>query len=235
MAHGWLARLASSLLAFSASLSAYSAPAEQLTHFEIPRAASQWKKAWLKAQREVWGLRHPAWLAAQVGQESGWRDGLTSRVGARGLCQAMPATARGMERLYPDLQSLGRYSPQWCFRFQALLMRDLFRTYKDVRDDCNAIKFAGSAYNGGPGMLNREIGLCHKDKDQGCRYEEWAHVSKRNARAMWAFEENRDYVYRISLRSKFYAAAGWGAYYCAPAEPVPEPSGAPLPERTPAP
>lgn len=206
--------LASLLLVFLAwpSASEGAAPA-QLTSFEIPRTANQWKRPYLKAVREVWGLTSPAWLAAQVGQESGWRDGLTSRVGAKGMCQFMDATATGLEKQQPGLAALGRYSPSWCFKAQAILMKQLYDSYVKVRDPCNAIKFAGSAYNGGPYMLSREAGLCLKDKD--CNFEHWdENVAPKRVRAIWAWKENRDYVFRITQRSQFYAIEGWGDGFC---------------------
>lgn len=206
------------------------------TVFKVPPAARPWKRQYLKVVHEVWGLNYPSWLAAQVGQESSWRDGLTSKAHARGLCQFIAPTAIGIERQHPGLVALGRYSPAWCFRAQAILMKDLYRTYKAVRDPCNTIKLAGSAYNGGPMMLNREIGLCHKDVKKGCHYEHWEHIAPKNARAEWAWKENRDYVFRITQRSKAYADDGWGADYCAPAPPIqPPPAEAPLPKTTPAP
>lgn len=167
----------------------------------------------MKATRQVWGLEAPAWLAAQVGQESGWRDGLTSSAGARGLCQFIPATAAGIEQQYVGLAGWGRYSPTWCFYAQALLMRDLFADYRPDRDRCNAIQFAGSAYNGGPTMLGREIALCHVDPDCDARFWDES-VATQNARAGWAWRENRAYVFRITQREPLYAAAGWGARYC---------------------
>lgn len=218
--------IGSAAAAFAAAdTGAPSAPAAPL--YVIPATAQPWKRQYLKAVREVWGLNSPAWLAAQVGQESGWRDGLVSTAAARGMCQFIEGTAAGIERQNAGLAALGRYSPAWCFRAQALLMRDLFRTYSDVRDPCNGIKFAGSAYNGGPSALNREIGLCHKERAT-CHYEHWSHVSMKNSRAAWAYRENRDYVKRITDRSATYSVAGWGADFCEPAPPV-----APVPLVTP--
>lgn len=182
--------------------------------FLIPEAAKSWKRQYLSAARSIWGLDLPSWLAAQVEQESGWRDGLTSSAGARGLCQFIPATARSIEDQYEDLAEWGRYSPQWCFYAQNLLMRDLYQTFhKNGRDNCNGIKFAGSAYNGGPTMLNREIALCTVDPD--CDNDKWSeNVATKNARANWAWRENRTYVQRITAREAAYALGGWGIPYC---------------------
>lgn len=180
---------------------------------EVPREAAAYKRDFVRIHRQVWGLDNPAMLAAQIGQESGWVDGLTSRAGARGMCQFIAATAAGVEDQYPGLASWGRYSPTWCLYAQALHMRDLVRDYEEDRDACNAMRFALSAYNGGPRMLNREVALCKADDI--CDYEWWnENVAVKNARAGWAWRENRTYVARISLREQFYAADGWGKAVC---------------------
>ena len=177
-----------------------------------PVKAHAWKRAYLSAARQVWGLELPAWQAAQVGQESAWTDGLTSSAKARGLCQFIEATARGIEAQYEGLAAWGRYSPQWCFYAQSLLMRDLYRRYREGRTPCDAIRFAGSAYNGGPTMLGRETALCLTHAD--CNAFTWEGVSAHNARAPWAYRENRSYVARITTREPPYAATGWGRAYC---------------------
>jgi membrane-bound lytic murein transglycosylase MltF len=185
----------------------------QTSFAEVPREAAAFKRMFIKTYRQVWGLNNPAWLAAQIGQESGWRDGLTSSAGAKGMCQFIPATAAGVDSQYPGLASWSRYSPQWCAYAQALLMRELYRSNDDLRDPCNSMKFAGSAYNGGPTMLNREIALCKTNPN--CDHEHWdENVATMNARAAWAWKENRTYVTRITQREKFYADELWGTAIC---------------------
>lgn len=91
-------------------------------------------------------------------------------------------------------------------------MRDLYREFGKGIERCDGIRFAGSAYNGGSTMLNREIALCVVDKD--CDPETWEGVATKNARAGWAYRENRGYVFRITQRERMYAATGWGSAYC---------------------
>ena len=60
-----------------------------------PQAAARYKLTLLREAHSQWGLDAPvAAFAAQVHQESGWNPQAVSRVGARGLAQFMPATAR---------------------------------------------------------------------------------------------------------------------------------------------
>ena len=62
---------------------------------QVPPEAARYRQALLRAAHAQWGLQAPvAALAAQVHQESAWNPQAVSRVGARGLAQFMPATAR---------------------------------------------------------------------------------------------------------------------------------------------
>ena len=61
----------------------------------IPAAATKYRADLVRAAHAQWGLDAPvAALAAQVHQESTWNPQAVSRVGAAGLAQFMPATAR---------------------------------------------------------------------------------------------------------------------------------------------
>ena len=60
-----------------------------------PHVAARYKLLLLREAHGQWGLGAPVpALAAQVHQESGWRPDAVSRVGARGMAQFMPSTAR---------------------------------------------------------------------------------------------------------------------------------------------
>jgi len=62
---------------------------------EAPSAAQQHKRTLTRVAHSEWGLNAPvAVFAAQVHQESAWRTDALSHVGAQGLAQFMPATAR---------------------------------------------------------------------------------------------------------------------------------------------
>jgi hypothetical protein len=61
----------------------------------IPDTAHRYRADLVRAARSQWGMDAPvAALAAQVHQESRWQPEAVSRVGAAGLAQFMPATAR---------------------------------------------------------------------------------------------------------------------------------------------
>ena len=85
---------------------------------QIPARAHQYRRMLTQQAYAQWGLDAPiAALAAQVHQESAWRPEAVSRVGARGLAQFMPATARwwcereGMDDEPPPGRSQGGEGP----------------------------------------------------------------------------------------------------------------------------
>ncbi|MDO4769711.1 MAG: lytic transglycosylase domain-containing protein [Brachymonas sp.] len=85
---------------------------------QIPARAHQYRRVLTQQAYAQWGLDAPiAALAAQVHQESAWRPEAVSHVGARGLAQFMPATARwwcereGMDDEPPPGRSQGGEGP----------------------------------------------------------------------------------------------------------------------------
>lgn len=129
-----------------------SSPANaQTTAPSIPQNAERFRLTLLRESRMVWGLDAPvASFAAQVQQESSWREGLTSRTGARGLTQFMPATAEWIGSLRPDLANPNPANPVWALR--ALVVYDKFLWDRvQGANPCERLAFAMSAYNGGLG------------------------------------------------------------------------------------
>jgi hypothetical protein len=186
------------------------------SHFVVPSIAERYKRIYIAAWRTHWGLNYPAALGAQIGQESGWREGLTSSAKARGQCQAIEPTAIALNKQVPGLSSLPMYGPHWCAVAQAALMKELYGRFRMAgRGECDQLKFALSAYNGGLVMLSREIAECVRDGVDNCDPTQWSeHVEYKRSRAGWAFVENRTYVRRIIARESTYATAGWGREWC---------------------
>ena len=85
----------------------------------IPRAAYQHRDTLIRAAHAVWGLDAPvATLAAQVHTESLWKADAVSPVGAMGIAQIMPSTARWLPDIAPALrgESPAPYNPGWALR-----------------------------------------------------------------------------------------------------------------------
>ena len=102
------------LALFAFLLSAWLAPA----HAQVPHVAARYKLTLLREAHSQWGLAAPvAALAAQVHQESAWNPQAVSRVGARGLAQFMPATARWWcERGSIAAADCLPHNPTWALR-----------------------------------------------------------------------------------------------------------------------
>ena len=115
---------------------------------EIPRDALRWRGTLVRETRQALGINAPvAVFAAQIHQESRWRPGVISQVGARGMAQFMPATERWMNKQFPELATDGgATNPIWAIR--ALLRYDM-HLLESVADT----GLAGSAYDGAWAML----------------------------------------------------------------------------------
>lgn len=138
---GWVAVL---LIALVCASSAWSAPLGDAQRYRLTLKR--------EAQR-VWGLDAPvAVFAAQVHQESQWREAARSPVGAQGLAQFMPSTATWIGGVYPSLADRAPANPTWALRALVVYDAHLFVRVK-ADNDCQRMAYALSAYNGGLGWV----------------------------------------------------------------------------------
>jgi soluble lytic murein transglycosylase-like protein len=124
---------------------------------QVPAAATPYRADLTRQARLVWGLNAPvAAFAAQIHQESGWRPDAVSRVGARGMAQFMPATARWWCELHrmsaADCQPT---NPTWAMRALVGYDRWLWERIA-LGDDGDRMWAALRAYNGGLGHWRAE-------------------------------------------------------------------------------
>lgn len=181
---------------------------------EIPQAAKSYRAELTRNARAIIGLDAPISLfAAQIHQESGWRGGAKSPVGAQGMAQFMPATADWISTLFPDLVANAPYNTSWALR--AVVRYDAW-LYQRIRaaDVCQRWAMALSAYNGGLGWISRDQKLASsKGLDQLVWFESVETVNAGRSSANW--RENRDYPRRIIYtRQPAYVVAGWGPGVC---------------------
>ncbi len=124
---------------------------------DIPRAALKYRADLTRAAHAVWGLDAPiAALAAQIHQESGWNPEAVSRVGARGMAQFMPATARW----WCDKNGLSAAecqptNPVWAMRALVGYDRWLFERVRG-NSEFDRLWAALRGYNGGLGHWQQE-------------------------------------------------------------------------------
>lgn len=179
-----------------------------------PAAAARYRAELTRAAHVQWGLDAPiAALAAQVHQESGWRPDAVSRVGAEGMAQFMPATARWWCELHRmALMDCQPRNPTWALRALAGYDKWLWDRIRDTAGECDRMAMTLSAYNGGLGWVQRDRALASGEGLDSSRY--WGAVETVNAgRAAWAIKENRDYPRRILLHlTPRYSA--WGTTPC---------------------
>ncbi|MFT0531618.1 transglycosylase SLT domain-containing protein [Castellaniella hirudinis] len=179
---------------------------------QVPAAAQPYRAELTRNARAVLGLNAPvALLAAQVHQESAWRPEVVSRAGAAGLTQFMPATARWISDLFPELSANDPFNPSWALR--ALVRYDAW-LYARVRaaDACQAWAMTLSAYNGGLGWISRDQALASsKGLDRLVWFGSVEQVNAGRSAANW--RENRAYPQRIIYtHQRRYAT--WGGSVC---------------------
>ena len=162
--------------------------------------------------RQVWGLEAPvATFAAQVHQESRWRADATSPVGAMGMAQFMPATAKWISGIDGQLLSGDTRNPIWALRALVVYDKWLWDRIK-AADDCNRMAFTLSAYNGGLGWVHRDQAKASSSGLDKRVY--WGQVETVNAgRHAAAIKENREYP-RVIIHKHQAQYLRWGPGVC---------------------
>jgi soluble lytic murein transglycosylase-like protein len=177
---------------------------------QVPREAHDWKRTIIAEGRAQWGLAAPtAMFAAQIHQESAWNPQARSRVGALGMAQFMPATAKWISGAYGALAENDPLNPRWAIRALITYDKHLYDRV-DAVSRCDRLAFSLSAYNGGLGWVQRRKaasqrpGVCF---NQTCDINPGIHPANQL--------ENREYSRRILLELEpRYAAAGFGSGSC---------------------
>lgn len=179
----------------------------------VPGNAERYQRELTRIVQQERGLDGSvAVYAAQIHQESGWRPGVDSPVGAQGMAQFMPATATWISEIYPDLGQAAPYSPGWAMRamvrYDHHIMERVKPWYARDMPECDLWAFTLSGYNGGPGWVSRDRRLAKAAGHNPDLW--WNHVEQFTNRADWAKRENRHYPRRILLElTPRYTRAGW--------------------------
>lgn len=181
-----------------------------------PPQARKYRAPIIREARLIWGLDAPVpALAAQLQQESDFRPEAQSRFAA-GIAQFTSATAKDIAQRYPELQPVDVFNADWGIRAQNRYMRLLHDGLRDYPGGaltaCHRYALTLSAYNGGPGWIQRDRDLAAKTGRDPNAW--WGQTEMLSPRADWAFAENRGYVKRI-VRVLQSAYRTWpGRYVC---------------------
>jgi soluble lytic murein transglycosylase-like protein len=192
----------------------------QASAVHIPAASALYRHRVEQAAARAWGVdASPARLAAQLHQESAWRIKARSHVGASGIAQFMPATARWMAEQFPDeLAGFDPWNPQQAILAAAMYDKWLLDRVQPIGhtrlSECTRWNFALRGYNGGETWLLRERGLTVAGRGNA---NDWRSVERFRARGTATHRENTGYPRRILLTLEpAYIAAGWpGTAVCA--------------------
>lgn len=182
----------------------------------VPHAAQRYEGLLRREAQRVWGLQAPvATFGAQLHQESRWHPDARSPVGALGLAQVMPTTARWLGTQDEELQAVAPLTPAWSVR--ALVVYDLWlhQRVRVAADDCQRMAFALAAYNGGLGWVYRRQDLARRaGLDPGqCLTAEGPLVCGLNPGVTPAAQrENERYPVQVLAREALYAS--WGPVSC---------------------
>ena len=123
----------------------------------VPQQAQQYRALLVRTAHAAWGLDAPvAVFAAQVHQESAWRHDAVSRVGAQGLAQFMPATAKWIAGIDPALAAQQPYNPAWALRALVTYDRWLYVRTPAHYAPKDRMWVALRGYNGGLGHWQAE-------------------------------------------------------------------------------
>jgi membrane-bound lytic murein transglycosylase MltF len=135
-------------------------------------------------------------IAAQAYQESGLDQGVRSPVGAVGIMQVMPTTARSREVNIPDLDKVDR-NIHAGVKYMRFMMDEYF---KDApMDRVNKGLFAFACYNAGPNRIAR---LQKEAAAAGLDPNKWFH----NVEIIVAKRVGRETVTYVSNIYKYYLA-----------------------------
>lgn len=106
------------------------------------------------------------WVKAQIKQESRFNLEATSRAGAMGLMQLMPATAREMGVKDP-------FSPTQNITGGIKYLAQQYHKLAEIPCHIDRFKFALAAYNGGRGYVNVALALARQAEGLPFGYRGW--------------------------------------------------------------
>jgi soluble lytic murein transglycosylase len=158
-----------------------------LTHYAYPTVA-------IPAFEPLRPLTEPALTYAIARQESEFNTLIKSPVGARGILQIMPATAKGVCKQYKLTCEVGKLTADPSYNAR------LATAYAaDITEDFRGSYIMGiAAYNAGPGRVRQWIDKIGDPREPGVDPVDWVE--------MLHLDETRDYVKKVLSNVQVYRA-----------------------------
>ncbi len=158
-----------------------------LTHYAYPTVA-------IPAFEPLRPLTEPALTYAIARQESEFNTLIKSPVGARGILQIMPATAKGVCRQYKLKCEVGKLTADPSYNAR------LATAYAaDITEDFRGSYIMGiAAYNAGPGRVRGWVDKIGDPREPGVDPIDWVE--------MLHLDETRDYVKKVMSNIQVYRA-----------------------------
>ena len=176
----------------------------------IPRAAQQYRATLVRAAHATWGLDAPVSVfAAQVHTESWWRNNTVSHVGAQGLAQFMPSTAKWLPSVAPETGKPEPFNPGWSLRALCAYDKWLWER-NDGASAYERMAFTLSAYNGGQGWVNRDRRLARQRGLDAARWFGGVGTGSAARAAAAGMDSRQSGRRRLQERQYAYIKAGWG-------------------------
>jgi soluble lytic murein transglycosylase-like protein len=178
----------------------------------VPDAAAMYRRMVEQAVSDHWGVTgSSALLAAQLHQESAWRPKVTSKAGAMGMAQFMPATAQWIAEKFPrELGHFDPWDPAQAIKGAAIYDRYLYHRVPPSASECDRWAFTLAAYNGGLGWVIRDANRASATGADSARWFGQVEFAADTRRSAANVRENRRYVDSIlRVLEPLYLTAGW--------------------------
>ena len=134
------------------------------------------------------------WFKAQGMAESNLDSAATSRVGARGVMQLMPATYRAIQSKRPEFGAID--DPEWNIAAGIMHDRYLWKLWERKVSQEERFNFMFASYNAGEGTIGRAADTARVAA--GVPTPAWAHVEQVAPRVpRWRYRETLGYVRKI--------------------------------------
>lgn len=134
------------------------------------------------------------WFKAQGMAESNLDSAATSRVGARGVMQLMPATYRAIQSKRPEFGAID--DPEWNIAAGIMHDRYLWKLWERKVSQEERFNFMFASYNAGEGTIGRAADSARVAA--GVPTPAWEHVEQVAPRVpRWRYRETLGYVRKI--------------------------------------